>query len=130
PAHIGAGDLAALVALAGDHDDVDRSGALEEGQRVRDGARGRPAAVPADDDAVELEFLLMGMRHDDQRAARSEQGALDHQLLGGALLAPRLPDDRKVEPAGDASKQVRTTGDARVDGARLGRYATRSGGAL
>src|SRR5215813_7385936 len=60
PAHIGAGDLTALVALAGNDDDADRLGPLQQGQRVRDGARGRPAAVPAYDDAVELQSLLVG----------------------------------------------------------------------
>src|SRR5947199_4892694 len=102
PAHVGAGDLAALIALARDDDDVDRFGALKEGQGVRNGARGWAAAIPADDDAVDLQPLLVGLRNDDQRATRAEQSALDYEFLGGALLAARLPDHREVEPAGDA----------------------------
>src|SRR5204862_7554010 len=54
-AHVGAGDLAALVALASDDDDLDRLGAREEGQRIGDRARSRPAAVPAYQDAVEFD---------------------------------------------------------------------------
>jgi len=46
------------------------------------------------------------MGHDDQRTARSEQGAFDHELFGGALLMPCLPDYRDVEATGRASEQI------------------------
>ena len=43
---------------------------------------------------------------------------------------PRLPDDRDVEAAGDASEQIGRAGKARVERARLGRDARRLGGAF
>ena len=118
--HIGAGDLAALVALAGDDQDFDVLGAREERHRVGDGARRRPAAVPAGHDAVEHEALLLDMRHDDDRAAGAEQRAFDQQFLRGAALALRLADDREVEAPRDAAEQVGGAGDAGIEDAGFG----------
>src|SRR5262245_20085661 len=72
----------------------------------------------------------MRMRHDDQRAARSEERAFDHELFRGALLVPRLPDNRDVEATGDATEQIGRAGEARIDRTRLGRNARCLGGAL
>src|SRR5436305_13722506 len=69
PGHIGAGDLAALVTLAGDDQDFHVLGAREERHGVANGARRWPAAVPASHHAVQYEALLLDMGHNDYRAA-------------------------------------------------------------
>src|SRR5262249_4680811 len=70
------------------------------------------------------------MGDDNERAARAEQGALDHEFLGGALLAPRLADDRDVKSAADTPEQIGRASDAGIERAGLGRYPRCSGSAL
>src|SRR4051812_13192472 len=120
--YIGAGDLAALVALAGDDQDFHVLGAREERQRVADGARRRPAAVPASYHAVEHEALLLDMRHDDHRSAGAKQCAFDQQFLRSAALALCLADDSEVEAPRDTAEQIGGAGNAGIKDAGFGGY--------
>src|SRR5204863_1909491 len=103
-AHIGAGDLAAPITLAGHDDELDHLGAFEERHRVSNGARSWTTAVPAYDHAIELEAGLLDMGHDDHRASGLEQRTLDHEFLRGAVARLCLPDHGDVEAPGDAAK--------------------------
>src|SRR6516164_4671325 len=85
------------LALLGDDHDLHRPRALEKRHGIPDGARGGAGAVPADDDAIKLEPLLLDIGHHDHRAPGLEQGSLDREILGGDVIALRLPDDGKIE---------------------------------
>ena len=84
------------------------STALARSRNGMASAMARAAVRPPsqhDHDAVELEALLLDVGHDDDRPAGLEQRALDHQLLGRAVFALRLPDDGEVEAPRDAAEQ-------------------------
>jgi hypothetical protein len=119
PFHVGAGDLAALVALASHDDDFERFCARQERHGVADRARGRAAAVPADLHAIERKRLRLDAGNDDDRTPGPEKRSLDQELLRRPLFAMRLTDDGDVETSRDASEQVGGAGDAGVKQPRL-----------
>src|SRR5262245_5414249 len=60
-----------------DADDIDRFRRLEQRQRVVHRTRGLASAIPADDDAVEIEDMLVAARQDEQRAPGADEDPLD-----------------------------------------------------
>ena len=67
----------ALLVLGIDADDMRRISPPEQRQRIEHRARGLAAAIPADDDAVEIETCSPPARQDQHRAAGADQHALD-----------------------------------------------------
>src|SRR5215831_13727681 len=101
-AKIGSGQFIHFAASARYHNDFDKLSALKEGQRIRDGAGGAAAAVPAHQDAIKLESFLLDIRHDDHRAAGFEQSSFDQEVVRQRPLGIHLADNLKNETPGNA----------------------------
>ncbi len=112
--------LLAFDPLADGHD-LDRLRAPQKRQGIRDGACRRPAAVPADQDAIEPGLALLDIGHDQDRAPGIEQRGLDDQVVGPAARGLGLTHEREIEAARDAAELVAGFREGRFDHARLGR---------
>ena len=109
-----------IAIAAAHHHDFDRVAALEEWQRIRNGARRIAAPVPAYHDAVELERPLLDVRHHHDRTAGFEQRGFDHQIVRPDALGIRLARHHKVEMPGDAGEPIRRSAEARLHNSVLG----------
>src|SRR4051794_2595309 len=118
PDHIGAGDLFLLALFRYDYE-VDSLSALQNRHRVCNRARSGAPAIPADDDAIELEPASLDIGHNQQRTSGVEERRLDQQIFRSAVLALRLADDRKIEPPRNAAEESRSAAKARLKDARL-----------
>ena len=101
-----------LPGFAGHDDDLDRLGASQQRQRVRNRPGGVAAAVPTDHRTVQLQPRPLNVRYDQHRPAGSEQCRLDDQALRPGRIRLGLGDDHEIEPPGDAAEQLAGIGQA------------------
>ena len=120
-AHIGAIDLVLLAAFVGDDDNFDAPRPFKERHGIGNGARCRPATVPAHHDVVELERGFLDIGHDDDRPAGIEQGGFDDLLFNRARLRFGLLDNGEIEVPGNTAELLAGAGQTGAGCERLSR---------
>src|SRR5665647_445078 len=98
--HVEARKILALWPFAFHDDDVDVLGALEEGHRIGDRARGRAASIPAEGNMSEVEGGRMNIGHKQDRPAGFEDRGLGDAILYGLLVGVRLTNDGQIKAPG------------------------------